>query len=283
MLGKSYSSRYALTVARDFPDTVEAMVLNGAVFPNLPFVSQSAAARDYAFSRAFARCENTGTCTASLMEERFWALVSRLDNEPMVVDELPELTYGEPPERIVLTGERLVNVVYGALYDADLFRDLPDLVGELERGWTRTLKEFLRIYLDFLLDPTFSDAAFMAHYCSEEHPFVDYDLEMRRAEAHRDQISGMVGVAVSGGQSNCKMWDVATAAPLEREPVVTSIPVLFLQGALDPVVPIEYLGDQLRHFDHHAVLVFSDSSHWGSVDGPCAMRRAGRFCGNISN
>ena len=276
LLGYSYGTRYALTIARDFPDTVEAMVLNGAVFPNLSFVNQSAESIKHAFSRAFARCENTGTCVASLMEKRFWTLVSALDDEPLVIDELPS----DIPldESFVLTGTRLLDVVYMALYDSEFFPDIPDLVGELEHGWTRTLEEALRIYLNFYLDPAYSDAVLAGHYCSEEHPFVNYDLELRNAQTHRDRISELVSVNVYWSQTFCELWDVATAAPVEGEAIVTSIPVLFLQGALDPVVPIEYLGDQLQHFDHHAVLVFDDSSHWGgSMSGTCAMRRAGRF------
>ena len=66
-------------------------------------------------------------------------------------------------------------------------------------------------------------------------------------------------------QRNCELWDVTAADTIEGDPVITSIPTLFMQGALDPVTPIDYLSDQLKHFQHHAVLVFEDSSHWGSV------------------
>ena len=57
----------------------------------------------------------------------------------------------------------------------------------------------------------------------------------------------------------------------------TSIPTIFLQGALDPITPIDRLDGQLGNFADHEVLVFEDSSHWGLADGHCAMVAAAHF------
>ena len=78
-------------------------------------------------------------------------------------------------------------------------------------------------------------------------------------------------------ESTCRIWDVVQAGTTEGEPVRTDIPTLFLQGALDPATPIDYLAGQLENFGRREVLVFDDSSHWGSVYEECAMGAVGDF------
>ena len=176
LYGGSYASRYALTIARDFPDTAEAMILNGAVFPNMRHTDLWARQLNGAFERAFTWCDSSGLCAVSELRERFWELAASLDESPLVVDPLPKaLVDNYDVKKFALTGERLVDVVFSALYDPDFFAELHVLVHELSRRKSRLLVKTLDDYFMMSLDVTSSDPVFYAHYCAEEYPFVSYD------------------------------------------------------------------------------------------------------------
>ena len=105
--GGSYASRYALTIARDFPDTVETLILNGAVFPYISFryTERDSEITALAFKKTFEWCQSTGHCVAESLERRFWALVGKLNNEPLTIE--TTAPYSGEALSFVLTGERL--------------------------------------------------------------------------------------------------------------------------------------------------------------------------------
>lgn len=279
LYGVSYGSRYALTIARDFPDSVEAMILNGAVFPNLRYETSSAEIVALAFDKVFSWCGSSSVCNPQSLRKRFQVLIDNLDDTPYVVDALsPELAAYYGVERFVLTGSRLVQVAFIALYDAEFFPKFATLVSGLERGETKALEDALVYYFSQYLDPGFSHPVNYAHYCAEVYPFADYDEMMRRAWISPLYIRKLYrDYTLEEFRSECRLWNVTAADSVEGTAIATSIPTLFLQGALDPVTPIDYLDEQLRYFDHHALLVFNDSSHLGSVHGTCAMDAAAYF------
>ena len=279
LYGVSYGSRYALTIARDFPDSVEAMILNGAVFPNLRYETSSAEIVALAFDKVFSWCGSSSVCNPQSLRKRFQVLIDNLDDTPYVVDALsPELAAYYGVERFVLTGSRLVQVAFIALYDAEFFPKFATLVSDLERGETKALEDALVYYFSQYLDPGFSHPVNYAHYCAEVYPFADYDEMMRRAWISPLYIRKLYrDYTLEEFRSECRLWNVTAADSVEGAAIATSIPTLFLQGALDPVTPIDYLDEQLRYFDHHALLVFNDSSHLGSVHGTCAMDAAAYF------
>lgn len=283
LFGYSYATRYALTIARDFPDSVESMVLTAATFPNVSLVEKHAELEQRAFERAFSLCGDDGACQPSSLQERLQVLVDRLNEAPIVVDNLSELFSGEyEVDRFVITGERLVEMSFLSLYDSNFSPRLTELVAEMERGERDLLTDAIWTYLSFYFDLHYSDSVYVGHYCAEQHPFVNFDELMRLAQDAPRYVRDFSGDYPfhDYAQQLCELWNVPAAGLMEGSPVVTSVPTLFLQGALDPVTPIDYLGNQLRHFENHAVLIFADSSHWGAVEGACAMEAAAYFVAN---
>ena len=271
LYGYSYGARYALTISRDFPDSVEAMVLTNATFPNDRSVEQWAKGTLRAFKRAFDWCGREDWCEAETLAERFWALVRRLDEEPLIVALPPYVTDSYQVQILVLTGRRLIDMAFSALYDADFFDEFPVLVENLERGRTgvRVFEEAVMTWFAWAIDEEYSDPVWYGHYCSEEHPFVDYGLARRNAAG--TYLERYVDAVIDWNVTSCRIWGVEPADPMEGQSVRTSIPTLFLQGRLDPVTPADYLVSQLGYFSQHEVLFFDDSSHWGSVTNACAM------------
>ena len=63
LFGHSYGARCALTIARDFPASVEAMVLAAPAFPGPPRAETRARDMDRALERGFDHCSRIGSAT----------------------------------------------------------------------------------------------------------------------------------------------------------------------------------------------------------------------------
>ena len=84
--GSSYGARYALTIARDFPASVEAMLLNGTAFPGLQDTETRAGDMERAIERAFVRCGRIGVCDPQSLRKRFWGPGAQLRRASARID-----------------------------------------------------------------------------------------------------------------------------------------------------------------------------------------------------
>ena len=84
LYGVSYGSRYAQTMARDYGQSVESMVLDAATFPDIVYTERSGEAYMQSLERLFRYCENEAPCKAALGDVRaaFWELVQQLEDSP---------------------------------------------------------------------------------------------------------------------------------------------------------------------------------------------------------
>jgi len=277
LYGVSYGSRYALTIAREFPDTIDAMVLDATVFPNVRYMDNYATNLEQAFNRLIKVCNESSSCSNVLEdpEQRFWNLVRKLQRNPI-------RTTIKHPQReqqinLVLNGERFLSVFYNALYDAAQFSDLPEVITSLENNELGIFEQKINDWLAFQTDEDYGDASAAAHYCHEESPFINYKQAIETASGLRNELRTPTIALLRFNQQQCERWPVKPAGAIEGEPVITRIPTLFLHGALDPVLPVENLELQLSYFSQSAYEIFPDMSH--SIVGvhPCGESMAQAF------
>jgi len=277
LYGVSYGSRYALTLAREYPETVSSMVLDAAVFPHVRYMDNYADNLQSAFQRLLDHCSNSESCSNALGDPtwRFWQLVRNLDRQPVI-------TMVRHPDRdqqinLVLNGSRFLSVMYNALYDADKFDQLDEIVLTLENGKLGVFEDYVNDWLAFQTDDDYGDASAAAHYCFEESPFIDYPLAIANAGRLRNELRESAIALLEFNRDQCKRWPVPPGGDIEGEPVVTDIPTLFLHGALDPVLPVSDLEAQLIYFSNADYEIFSDTSH--SIVGvhPCGEQLASAF------
>ena len=277
LYGVSYGSRYAQTMVRDFPGTVESMVLDAATFPDVAYTERSGDAYLQSLERLFEYCEGESHCSQSLGDVRgaFWALVESLETAP------PDFVMGHPYRPyeidIRLTGMRFLNAYYNALYDAGYYAGLPDVISALEQGEIGLFNDALVEWIYFILDDGYADAAAIAHYCYEEWPFVDLTRAEENLEVLPPLLREVARVELHATADQCREWGVAAGQAIEGRPVQTDVPTLFLHGALDPVLPVEDLDLHTRTFTRSEQVVFSDVSH--SVVGVhhCGIELAAAF------
>jgi pimeloyl-ACP methyl ester carboxylesterase len=245
LYGVSYGSRYALTIARDYPHSVASMVLDGVVFPQLRYEEKGAMASEKAIRRAFSTCAENTRCRADFpdIEERFWQLAETLNEKPLSFTVTDPETFQQLP--VSLTGYRLFAILFHAAYDESNHLAFPGVVKSLEYGNTDLVAPFVRQYLGYLLDPTDSDVALATHYCYEEYPFVDNARLLQASRGYRSVIRDPLLLNASTTRAWCATWLGDIKGPkLEGEPIHTDVPTLLLHGELDPVLPVEDIAAQ---------------------------------------
>jgi pimeloyl-ACP methyl ester carboxylesterase len=282
LYGVSYGSRYALTLAREYPQTIESMVLDAAVFPNVRYMDNYATNLSRAFDRLIQYCLDSEPCHNALpeAERRFWDMVQKLEDDPVhATIRLPQQQHSEVVTEVdlVLNADRFLSVFYNALYDAEQFQDLPAILTSLENNELGKFEQNILDWLAFQTDDDYGDASAAAHYCYEESPFIDYDKAIREAHSLRRELRESAVALIKFNREQCARWPVPAADPVEGEPVVTNIPTLILHGALDPVLPVENIRQQLQNFSAVDYEIFADMSH--SIVGvhPCGEPMASAF------
>ncbi|WP_334078922.1 alpha/beta fold hydrolase [Microbulbifer sp. M83] len=282
LYGVSYASRYALTVARDFPQSVRALVLNSAVFPEIKYTQQLPADTLEAYQRGLDFCREDKQCNSRYpdLQRRLESLVQTLDENPRKID-IRHL-YSEEEYPFVLTGQRLLRVLFQALYDESFYPELPRVIEGLENGNNAPVKEAIGKFMNILLDPYFGDAAGVSHFCHEEAPFVNFDRA--RAEAAE---SGILGGAVRADvdllQVQCRIWAIPSAPLDESRPIRTPLPALVLHGALDPVLDAADADEARQELPNHQWLLFPKLAHDVISASNCAESAAARFLDNPGN
>lgn len=276
LYGVSYASRYALTYARDFSHGIESMVLDGTVFSNVRYDDRFV--RDYlnAFELGLQYCRTSELCkTTPNLQPRFWRVVEKLQKNPLMLE--IKISKHRPPIKFLLNDERLINVVYHALYDIDFLPELPQLVIELEQGKTKRILQQAQNLLELLLDTSYGDASANSHFCYEERPFADYSKARKLLNETGANLKTHLASLISFSEKICQVWKVPVAAAIEGKPIKTDVPVLFLHGALDPVLPVSELEQQMKYFPNHAYLIFEDVAHDVIGSSKCAENAAGKF------
>ncbi|GMG88129.1 alpha/beta fold hydrolase [Biformimicrobium ophioploci] len=276
LYGVSYATRYALTIARDYPDTVASMILNSAVFPDIRYVQRSAEDFANAFKRAFKYCDDDAECrkAGTNLQSRLESLVAELDENPLTVR--TSLEEHSDNFDFVLTGQRLLRVMFQAFYDERFYRSLPTVIAALEKREADPAEPMVRSFMQLILDPTFGDAAGVSHFCFEEAPFIDFEMAAENAAS-----SGSLGSVAASDlhlmQLQCRIWAIPTASLQESKPVQTDVPTLLMHGALDPVLAIEAVEDVRDQLSRHTWIRFPKLAHDVISVSDCAETAAAEF------
>ena len=277
LYGVSYGTRYAQTIAREFPHSVESMVLDAATFVDINYTERSGEAYIQTLDRLISHCRNDAQCGNAVgdVHEQFWGLVARLQVNPLTF----EINHPNKHGRLtfVLTGIRFLNIYYNALYDSQYYAHLPAILNSLNRGELGVFENAAWSWIQYLLDTGYADGVAIAHYCHEEAPFVDADKAMQNLEVLPELVRETAVLELSSTLDQCHHWGVEAASNIEFEPIHTDIPTLFLHGELDPVLPVEDLEKQMVTFSRSAKVTFEEIAHTVVGVHPCGAKLARAF------
>jgi pimeloyl-ACP methyl ester carboxylesterase len=254
LYGISYSTRLMLTVARDFPNSVRAMLLDSVLPLEANFDEVSASNLLRALNLVFDRCAVTTECAQAHgdVRKKFFELVQRADRDPLPLS-ISAVDAGGKLARI--GGAEVVNAIYAGLHRATTIPNLPAIIDAASKGDYERVTELVKQNLG----P--SGMAFGLRYsvwCSEEFPFED-----RKAMASQTSPTlGLGGINLGTLPPEvCDAWNVPAAPAVENQPVASTVPTLIFTGEFDPDTPPVW-GEQLIGPLSHAYFVeFRGRSH----------------------
>ncbi len=265
----SYGTRLAQSYARQFPDSIEGVVLD-AVLPVDPVegLGQIGLNAERSFNQLFDSCEASFECAGAYpdLEERFFDLYAELEVNPVDV-EIPAIIAGDDGSGS-FDGDALVGTAFSALYGTETIAVLPEVVAELEDGETQLL-EFL-VTLDFVQIGFVSVVMNQAVICND---YVRFIPEGDFAEGSSSFAEINAGLGTDPEQfealiSPCASLDTPDTADAEFETFASDVPTLLLGGAFDPITPpsnAEQVGEQ---FNNSQVVIFDQASH-GLIGDEC--------------
>jgi pimeloyl-ACP methyl ester carboxylesterase len=245
LYGVSYGTRLALTVMRDFPAGVRAVVIDSVYPPNVRGYSEEAANSLAAISQMIDGCAEEEECAAAFpdLEQRFYDVVAGLNGEPVELD------------GYTTTGDDLVNFLVDAMYDTTLIPYLPLVIfaasEENYDPWL-ALDEYangdeyaaLRINLRQDAEPPVNDAdaqgMFYSVECHESVIFSDYEEAAELVENYPEELTGGQLASIEETFAICAMWGAGAAGAIESKAVKSELPTLILAGEYDPVTPARW-------------------------------------------
>ncbi|MEM7562780.1 MAG: alpha/beta hydrolase, partial [Pseudomonadota bacterium] len=276
LVGVSYATIYAQLVAANFPQTVEALILDSTTFlesePHRSYVEQSLTP----YRAMLNYCDYSTACdkTPENFETRFWAVHQALNHHPISLDlrhpyRNSRLTY-------VLNGERMLAALLEGVYDSHLFVQLPDIISQLEDRKTELLEPHINGSLGYLLDRTFGDVSSDAHYCYETHPYTDIEFIRTELEKLPEGYLRDSSLQWLGWGDYCDAMGIESGNPdmLQTGPIKQ--PVLFLHGEHDPVTTISALLNRQSDFPNSQLVRF-DLSHSVLTSSEKAEQEAASF------
>ena len=255
LYGISYGTRLALTVMRDYPQGLRAVVIDSVYPPQVNGYDEQVYNGARAFRVVFDNCEADAACNAAFpdLETRFTeAVMDANDNPPVVHD--PEYD-----EEFDMYGDDVVNDLFSALYDSYSIPGIPAAMDAFANGDYDAYIDFIYYgipevtfpELPYIDDPDNglddAEGQFQAVECYEEVHFNSIaGVESYNQQAVNEGLASLAIVdALSSGMEEqfdqCEFWaSDGVSGNVENMPVVSDVPTLVISGEYDPITPPEW-------------------------------------------
>ncbi len=242
LIGGSYGTRAALEYARQFPQQVRRMVIDGVAPPDIALPASVSTDSQSAFNALLASCEQDTSCLKAYPKLRgdWAALLAQL---PQAVTLTHPLTGAQ--ERLTLTREMVLSSVRGPLYSPALTSALPYAITQAKQGRYDAL-----MGLSGALASNKSDRLALGMHlsvvCAEDIPRLATSTDKPGAD-----FGGEFGQLYI---DTCAYWPRGAVADAFYTIPASNAPVLVLSGGLDPVTPVRHgtritqaLGSKAQH------------------------------------
>jgi D-alanyl-D-alanine carboxypeptidase len=258
ILGGSYGTRWALTVARNHPDGVRSLVLDGVFPPQMDFDVWMRAIPGV-LDRVLAACASDAACNTTYpdLNMTLRATITRLNDAPLTV-------IGE-----AFTGDDLVNWIFNAAYSAEQITLIPAVIGAAANGDIAFLENHTPLPAGTLELASAGMAAYLSVQCNEEIALSNRDAFIAQVN-DADPLAAAVARNNLREYTSCAIWQSGQAPAVEDTPVTGDIPTLILNGEFDPATPLAdgYLAAET--LANATVLDFPGEGH-GVIFRECAV------------
>jgi pimeloyl-ACP methyl ester carboxylesterase len=232
--GSSYGTRTAQVWLRRHPESVRTAILWSAMPMDEPISISIPEGVQHALDLVLGGCEKDAACHAKLprVREDFQAVLDRLSQGPVEV----EVTHPETgePTRVRLSRELISDGIRLLLYTARTGAALPLFFHQAAVGDWKPLGQAVVAAKGGIARVLALGMAFSV-LCSEDIPFID------PAEVPARTAGSFLGdYRLRRQTAACELWPRARIDPAEREAIHSDLPVLVVNGDLDPVTPPDF-------------------------------------------
>ncbi len=282
VLGISYGTRLGQELVRQHPDGVRALILDSVqpTDPNLGSLAALPTTFQGALDEFFAGCEANAECAAANpnLEDRLSAVLDDLAASPIDVPAIDQLT-GDEYDTIV-NDERLLGLVFNALYSPETFAALPEMVAQLEAGETAIAEALLGLQITnsaFISNGMY--AAVMCHdFLAELTPTSAWDAGLVDEPLFEDRFGGF---EQEDTVAMCEAFPTGSADASVIEPVESNVPTLIMAGRYDPITPPSFAEAIAPGFSNGQLAILPHVGH-GVVGDECGMAIALDFLADPS-
>ncbi len=270
--GGSYGSFLAQAVMRDHPEGVRSAVIESVWPLEISFFVEATASVPNAILRLIDTCAADDVCDSAYpnLEQVLFDTIDQLNAEPVLISVSNPLD-GQSYDAL-LTGDTVGGNLVSALYLTPLIPALPQAIYDVYNGdyelMTQLTSQKLIFYEAMSRGMTYSVV------CAEDliGQTPDHLLEIQLAlpEQLRSDVEPDL-VIEYGIFGICENWPVEEAEPSFKEPLVSDIPTLILEGELDPVTPPEYGELVAGHLSNAYFFEFPGFGHAGESTSECAL------------
>lgn len=267
LLAISYGTRVAQQFAARFPDSVRSVVLDSPVPNRLALLSEHARNLEHALQLQFARCRATPACAARFDDPyaTLYRLRDRLQAASVSVTLPDPVTF--LPMHLTLTAQDLAAVVRFDAYNELTAALLPLMLDEAQKGNYVPLLGQKTLFTSDLGDHITS-ALELSVVCAE-----DADLLSPRAE---DAHTLLGNDPITSTQAACREWPKGRRPANFHAPFHSALPVLVLDGELDPVTPPAYGAEIVAALPRARQLIARGQGH-SVIGAGCMPRLVQRF------
>jgi pimeloyl-ACP methyl ester carboxylesterase len=237
LLGVSYGSRLALTVMRDYPEGLRAIILDSVYPPVADAYTEQPLHIIRAIDAMLAGCAADRACNNAYpdLAGLFYELLEELNEYPVELE-----------DETLLDGDLLVSQLTEVLYDTGAISLLPYVLSEAYYENYDPLLELLEGgFEEWEEDDTWDQAedliesagAYYSVECYEELPFGDLNQAWALIEGYPAVIGDALFFDLEQLYEMCEIWAVGAAGAVESAAVISDVPTLILVGEYDPVTP----------------------------------------------
>ena len=270
LYGISYGSRLALTIMRDYPESIYASILVSVLPPQVNYDDESVINYKASLERVFRDCLRIPTCKSAFpnLKERFYAVLDEVDKRPL------EITIQNDTDKknLSLDGGRLASLI--DLSSSYGIARAPNSIDRIARRDTSFLIEAVS---NTMQPSNFAWGMRFSVWCSDELPYTERATGIRLDAGLHGMESAVFYPEV------CEAWGARPSGRIEAEPVFSDAPTLLISGEYDPDTPPMWAEVAAHTLTNSLHIVFRGAGHvpthnW-SGDG-CAMKLAGSFAEN---
>ncbi len=265
--GGSYGTRVAQEYARQFPDGVRSLLLDGVVPPGLALGSEHSINLEDTLKSILGRCAGEPACRDAFGDpyRTLYALRDDARAQPTTVLVPDPRSFAMRERRLDEAAVAVIARLFA--YAPETAALLPLLLDEAAKGRPEALLAQAALVYDSLAGQI-NHGMQLSVICAEDAPRL----------AARDQDEALIlGNAIVGvTQNQCSVWPRGPVSADFREPLASEVPTLLMSGELDPVTPPRYADEVAKSLPRSRHLVGKGQGHILLTRG-CTPRLAAQF------